>query len=120
MAIESLHAAVRFEVGGVEGPVDGGPVHGLVGIPVDQFSSEVVEALPDGRAVTFGSGFALGDDDVEPPAEGKRPAGGRIGGIPEADRAVSEEPSPSYRHGVATVPDFGGGPRPLDTSSHQQ
>ena len=84
---------MRLEIGRVEDPLYGGAVHGLVGVPVDEFPGQVIEAPACGRAVMFVGVFAREGDDFEPLARGK------TGGRP--DRGASwSPPRPWWRKRV--------------------
>jgi hypothetical protein len=63
MAIEPVDAAVRLEVGLVQGPPDRRAAHGRVmGDPVDQGGGQVIEGPPRGRAILrIGSAAGQGD-----------------------------------------------------------
>jgi len=77
VAVEPVDAAVRFQIGGGENAPDGRARHGFLGMAINQFGGEIIDAPLTGRAIVL-AGFAGGQgDDFELFLGGKSSAADR-------------------------------------------
>lgn len=77
VAVEPVNAAVGLEVSLCEDSANGGPAHGFVGVTVDEFESQIVQAPLTGDTVMLGCGAAGQVDDFELFVGGKSSEVGR-------------------------------------------
>jgi len=65
VAVEPIDAAMRLQVGRIQDPPDRGARHRFVGVAVDQFGGEIVEAPLTGDAIVLGGSAGGQREDFE-------------------------------------------------------